>query len=82
MSKTILAAVFTLGASLVLNSTSAWCAGGGGGGYDGMVIVNVYEYLAAHGCPEPGFSLSNCYGSPPSYRYNREAQHYGKSKRH
>ena len=71
MRKLILAAVFGLG------TTSASLAGSGGGeGYDGMVVVNVYEYLAAHGCPDAGFSLLNCrYDRPqPVPRHKREAR--------
>lgn len=83
MSKLVLAAVFTLGAavtleaSLTLGATSAMAEGGGGGGYDGAVMANVYEYLSAHGCPGAGFSLLNCYPSAPGYRYKREARRYG-----
>jgi len=71
MRKLILAAVFTVGAS------SASLAAGGG--YDGAVITNVYEYLGAHGCPS-AFGLVNCsyHRSFPDYRDNRGAQRHGK----
>ena len=64
MRRWILAAVFSLSA------VSAAFAGETGGGFDGTVIGNVYEYLAAHGCPS-GFGLATCgyYTSPPDHRY-------------
>jgi hypothetical protein len=64
MRKLILAACFTMGV------TSAALAAGGGG-YNGIVISNVYEYLAAHGCPS-SFGLVMTCGydrSWPDYRY-------------
>ncbi len=72
MRKLILAAVFTMGA------TSASLAAGGGA-YDGSVVANAYEYLAAHGCPRAGFGLTNCgYDRPVStYSYTREARRDG-----
>jgi hypothetical protein len=64
MRKWILAAVF----SMVAASTAS--AGGTSGGFDGTVIANVYEYLAAHGCPAVGFGLANCSPyDPPAYRH-------------
>jgi hypothetical protein len=61
MRKLIFAAVFTVCA------TSASLADGGG--YNGAVVANVYQYLDAHGCPGAGFSLFNCgyYPAPPDH---------------
>jgi hypothetical protein len=60
MRKLILSAVFTMAA------TSAALAMGGAG-YNGTVVANVYQYLAAHGCPDAGFGLFGCgyYRSAP-----------------
>ena len=78
MRKLPLAAVTILGA--ILSPTSASLAAGGGGGYDGTVMANVYEYLAARGCPGAGFSLLNCGDGRilPVHRHNRETRHDGK----
>ena len=72
--KLILAAFFTMGVS------SASLAGGAG--FDGSVVTNVYEYLAAHGCPSAAFGLVSCsyYHSFPDYRCNRGAQRHGKKQ--
>jgi hypothetical protein len=67
--------IFALGC--VLAAPSASLAGSGGGGYNGTVVANVYEYFAAHGCPGAGFSLLNCsyYNSASGYRYDRRSGH-------
>ena len=73
MRKSILAAV------LIVGATSAALAGEGGG-YNGTAVANVYEYLAAHGCPAAGFALLNCSydSSPPEHYYRRVARRYVK----
>jgi hypothetical protein len=67
--------IFALGCVLAAPSTSL--AGSGGGGYNGTVVANVYEYFAAHGCPGAGFSLLNCsyHLSAPGYRDDRRSGH-------
>jgi hypothetical protein len=76
MRKLIFAAVFIIGATSAFTSASL---AGEGGGYNGTVVANVYEYLDAHGCPAAGFSLFNCsyYQAPPD-RYRKAAKTAGR----
>jgi hypothetical protein len=57
-----------LSVALTIAATSTALAAGGG--YDGTVVANVYQFLATHGCPNTGFGLRDCgyYRSAPDYR--------------
>ena len=52
--------------SIILTMAATSTALAAGGGYNGTVVANVYQYLDAHGCPGAGFGLLNCsYYRPP-----------------